>query len=572
MPPWLPEAGHSTFVGTRHLTDAQIATIQTWVDTGAPQGDPSLLAQQPKFPDGWQLRKPDLVVTLGQPFDLPAQGPDQFRNFVIPVTTTVVKFVEAFEIRTGNPAVHHAILQVDRTERSKTKDTAEAGPGFSGMEMGGSTPPDGHFLGWTLGKRPRPLPLGMAWRLYPGSDLVLQLHLTPTGKPERVQPKIGLYFTEKAPQHYPISIPLFSEAIDIPAGASTYIVRDHFELPAPLRVLGLYPHAHYLCKNMQGSVRLPDGSQKTLIEIPQWDFDWQDDYQFKTPIDLPAGSRITFEYRYDNSTTNPANPNNPPKRVRFGQESTDEMGTLTLTALPVDERGRLALQEAIWHNTIRKKPHDWDAYLRLAQTQREQGRVPEALNALREALRRKPDYPDALCELGLCLLQSSAGKDAEKALRQALNLEPKHPGAHYGLGQLLLSRGDMPGAEREFQVALAAAPEWVDVHISLGNTLARRGATPAAIVHFKRVTELRPEIPEAHNNLATALFSLGKHVAAATSYRQALQLRPDYFNARFNLGRAMIADGQASAGRAELLKAAKLRPNDPAVKAALDGK
>lgn len=572
MPPWLPERGHLPLIGERHLTDTQIATIQAWVDQGAKQGDPSLMAKQPEFPVGWKLRKPDLIVTLPEEFEVPAAGPDLFRNFVIPVPTPAVKFVEAFEIRTESPSVHHAILQVDRSHRSRRADASDAGLGFSGMTMGGSAPPDGHFLGWTLGKQPRQLPAGMAWRLYPGSDLVLQLHLTPTGKPERVRPRIGFYFTARAPTRYPISIALFSESIDIPAEEPAYQVRDHFDLPAAVRVIGIYPHAHYLCRQMRGFARLPDGSEMTLFAIANWDFDWQDDYQFARPVELPAGTRITFEYIYDNSSANPSNPNTPPRRVGFGQESSDEMGTLTLTALPADEEGRLAIREAIWRNTIRKKPYDWDAYLRLAQVHREQGRLPDAMRSLNEVLRRRPEYPDALCELGLCLLKLREVQRAEHALRQALTLDPNHPGAHYRLGELLQSRDDNQGAEREFRAALAAAPEWVDVHVSLGTALARRGAVPAAVKHFRRAVDLRPEISATHNNLATALFSLGRHAEAVAVFRQALVLQPDYFNARFNLGRALIASGQLAAGRKELLEAAKLRPDDPAVQAALEGK
>lgn len=572
MPPWLPETGHQPLIGERRLSDGQIATIREWVEQGARRGDPKLLADPPVFPAGWQLRQPDLILTLAEAFELPAEGPDRFRNFVIPVPTRAVKFVEAFELRTESAAVHHAILQVDHSRRSRRADAADPGLGFGGMAMSGSAPPDGHFLGWTLGKQARVLPAGMAWRLHPGSDLVLQLHLTPTGKLEQFRPRIGLYFTDSIPTRHPISIPLFSESIDIPAGESSYLVRDHFDLPVPVQIFGLYPHAHFLCRRMRGVARLPNGSKQILFEIKNWDFDWQDDYQFETPIALLAGTRISFEYGYDNSTANPDNPNSPPLAIRFGQKSSDEMGTLTLTVLPADEPGRFALREAIWRNTIRKKPHDWDAYLRLAQVLREQDRWRAALAPLNEALRRRQDYPDALCELGLCMLRIGETDRAEKALGQALSLEPAHPGAHYRLGELLQTRGDGPGAEREFQTALKSAPEWVEVHISLGTALAQRGALPDAIQHFRRVIDLRPEIPEAHNNLATALFSLGEHAEAARVYRQALVLRPKYFNARFNLGRALIANGQGAAGRAELLEARKLRPNDPAVRAALEGK
>ncbi|MCB9870610.1 MAG: tetratricopeptide repeat protein [Planctomycetes bacterium] len=567
MPPWLPLPGHIPLVGARRLTDAHIDTLRRWVEAGTPEGDARDLPPLPTWPRGWQLREPDLVVTLPEPFALPAKGPDVFRNFVVPVQVASRRFVAAVEIRPGSRAVHHAILQVDRTLGSRRRDAQDEGPGFAGMSMASSEPPDGHFLGWTAGKRVLPAPPGMAWRLFPGSDLVLQLHLTPTGKPEQVAPRIGLFFTDEPPRSMPQPIVLFSEAIDIPPGDAEYRVRDAFTLPAPVRVFGVYPHAHYLCRSMRGFVRLPDGAQRTMFEIAAWDFDWQDDYRFVAPLDLPAGAVIEFEYRFDNSSANPGNPSDPPRRVRFGQESRDEMATLTVMAVPRDAAGRRAVRAEGWRATLRKKPWDYHAHLQLARVLHEGGDIAAAMVELQNALRLRPDYTDALSEAAACALRQGRTDAARRALERVLAGEPDHGHALLWLGRACLQQRDAAGARRAFEHLLRVRPDDVEGHNELGMLLARNGSPAAAVHHFERVLAFRPELAEARNNLATALLEQRILPRAIDEFRRALALRPDYFHARFNLARALLAAGEVRQGREELAKAAALRPEDPAVRA-----
>ena len=260
MPPWLPAPGSHGFLGDRRLAQADIETLRRWWEAGALEGDPSDLPPEPEWTSGWQLGQPDLVLEPSVPFVLAADGGEEFRNLVIPVPVQTTRYVRAMEMRPGpGNAVHHAILQIDRTPFCRRLDAEDDAPGFPGMSMGASQPPDGHFLGWTPGKLPAEVPADMAWRLYPGSDLVLQLHMTRTGRQELVQPKIGLYFTETPPSRFPYSIVLFSESIDIPPGAKDHKVIDEYVLPVDVEVFGLYPHAHYLGTMMRGVARLPGG-------------------------------------------------------------------------------------------------------------------------------------------------------------------------------------------------------------------------------------------------------------------------------------------------------------------------
>jgi hypothetical protein len=181
------------------------------------------------------------------------------------------------------------------------------------------------------------MPAGTATTVYPDADLVVQIHFHPTGKPERVQAEVGLYFTAQTPVRHLLDIALVSRRIDIPAGATDYKVSDYFELPVDVEALGIIPHAHYICKDMKGWAILPDGRKQWLIWIRDWDFNWHEQYHYASPVKLPAGTLLEMEFTYDNSAANPRNPNHPPRRVEWGPESTDEMAGLHVQVIPRNE-------------------------------------------------------------------------------------------------------------------------------------------------------------------------------------------------------------------------------------------
>lgn len=572
MPPWLPAPGHAPLADERRLTETQIDTLARWADGGAPEGDRADLPERPTFASGWQRGAPDLIVKLAEPFNVPAGGPDLFRNFILEVPVGEVRFVQAVEIRPESAAAHHGILQLDLDRRSRSLALEDELQGFGGMGLGYSAAPDGHLLAWTPGKRPSAAPSGMAWRLHPGSDFILQLHLTPTGKPERVQPEIGLYFTDEAPTTSPVSLVLYSEEIDIEAGDRGFALEDELRLPVPVELLGLYPHAHYLCKTMEATAELPSGESRTLLAIEAWDFDWQDDYRLQRPMQLPAGTRLRFRYVYDNSASNSANPNVPPRRVQFGQASTDEMGTLTLTVVPNAANARerdeavLALDEAVHVRAIQRGPHDWDAHRKLGRVLLDKGALDGAVSALREALRLRPEYPDARVDLGSCFLAAGQLDAAEGELRQALAAEPRHARAHLQLARVLAARSDRAAAEERVSLALQHAPNLVEARVLLGTLLAQRGRAGEALVHFERALSLRPGAPEIHNNVATAHFELGHLEEARVHYTAAVTGNPNYFNAWFNLGRVEGALGHEAESQSALQRAREINPNHPGLR------
>jgi hypothetical protein len=353
MPPWLPDAPR--FGHERRLSDAEIQTLARWAAGGAPQGNPAETPSAPRFAEGWQLGKPDLEAEMREPFAVAAEGLDLYRCFVVPSGAAADRWVRALDIRPGNArVVHHVLLFQDTTGTARKRDT---GSGYSCFGTPGFLPARG-LGGWTPGSLPYVVPDGAPELLHAHADLVLQVHYHPTGKPETDRTRLALYFTDKRPQRRVMDIPLGSSRIDIPAGSRTFQATDHFTLPVDVTVLAINPHAHYLCREMTGRAILPDGSQRILLHIPDWNFNWQQQYTFAQPVKLPEGTRLEMEYTYDNSSANPRNPNHPPKRVVFGPSSTDEMAGLHIEVSPGDDDDAEELSQALWGKMQRSR---WEA-------------------------------------------------------------------------------------------------------------------------------------------------------------------------------------------------------------------
>ena len=325
MPPWKPEPGFGHLLGQRRLTEEQIALFDRWADAGAPEGDPADLPPAPDFPDGWLLGEPDLIVKVPEAFELPADGRDVFRNFVIPLAVDSDKLVAAVEFRPGNRrVVHHALFFLDSSGVARGKDAAAAGPGFSSFGGPGFIP-SGALGGWAPGGTPRVLPDGMGRMLRKGSDLVLQIHYHPSGKPESDQSTIGIHYVKEGSQKVIAGMIVLDRALEIPAGAARHPMHAAYTLPADCTMVGIAPHMHLLGREMKATATYPDGKVEPLIWIKDWNFNWQDQYLFAEPLHLPKGTRLDVTALYDNSEANPLNPNTPPKRVTWGEQTTDEM-------------------------------------------------------------------------------------------------------------------------------------------------------------------------------------------------------------------------------------------------------
>ncbi len=504
MPPWLPEPGHGEFRGARRLSSVERDTLARWAEQGASSGDLTKAPEAPRDPGGWRLGTPDLVLETGEPFELPADGTDVYRNFVIPVPPGPMRFVRAVEILPGDPkVVHHGVMRVDLTGSVRRLDAEDPAPGFDGMVFAGAGMPDGRFLGWTPGKRPDPGSDARAWRLHGGSALVLQLHLRPSGKVEPITAQVGLHFAERPPTMPALSMELSNGDIDLPPGARDVHVRDRYTVPVDVSIRSVYPHAHYLGRRIEAWATLPSGDRRELLLIEQWNFDWQDEYRLVRPLRLPKGSTIHMDWSFDNSADNPNNPSSPPKHVTYGPASTDEMAELILEVEPDEPRNLAALDEDFRRKWLRG-----------------QAEITERL------LERSPEDPDIAANLGAFRQLLGDPEAAVAAYERALRNDPDHGQANVELGILLMGQHELPRAVAHLLRATEAAPDDARAHLVLANALRKQGEDERAIAEYRRALECDPDSAEAHNNLGISLQAKGELEEALQHFERAQALQP----------------------------------------------
>ncbi len=324
MPPWKPDHSHGIFLDDLRLSEQEMATIARWADTGAEEGDARDLPAPPSFTKGWGLGQPDLVLKMPEPFTVVPGGEDVYQSFVIPLNLDQERTVAGVEFRPGNRrVVHHARIFIDHGDEMKKRDLAEPGPGFK--SWGGVDIQRPGLAEWIPGTTPRLWPKGTGKTLDTTANLILMVHYHPSGKREIDQSTIGLYFRDSPPTRLMASVPLWSTRIDIPPGEPNHKISVVATLPANMHAYGLIPHGHNLMRELKLVAQIPDGRVVPMLWIKDWDFNWQGQYQYVLPIKLPKGTKLYLDAVYDNSAQNPSNPNSPPKRVKFGPGSADEM-------------------------------------------------------------------------------------------------------------------------------------------------------------------------------------------------------------------------------------------------------
>lgn len=482
MPPWLAEPGYGNFAHSRRLTDKQLGIVQQWILEGAVEGNRADLPLLPKWNSDWQLGTPDLVLQMPKPYPVPADGMDIYRSFAIPVRLNSRKYVRGIEYRMGDTkAVHHATTYIDKLGAAAKEDGKDGLPGFFGMRI-----QDGmqnrQFMEWQPGRMPEEFPKGLAMPLEPGENLIFQLHLVPTGKPELVQSSIALYFTDQAPTNQPVKFWLNPLAIEIPAGETNHVVEDSFILPVDAQLLAISPHAHYLARQMHGWATLPDGRTEELLLIKQWDFYWQGSYRYEEPVSLPKGTKLSMRFTYDNSTNSPRNPNNPPIHVSYGPRTKDEMAELWFQVLPKNQADAERLEDE-FQRKLQRNVYESEL----------------------TAIRKNPNDTQARTGVGIYLYHSRKYEEARAQLRIALSIQSNLPSAHYYLGLIARRQNNVPEAIKEFEAVLSLDASDAKAHGNLGNIYLEGGDFEAAQRHFAAALQLQPDDAVARDGLSRAL-------------------------------------------------------------------
>ncbi|HET7705738.1 MAG TPA: ascorbate-dependent monooxygenase [Thermoanaerobaculia bacterium] len=328
MPPWKPAPGCGDFADARGLSAEEIATIGRWVDAGAPEGDRSQLPAPLNFDSGWSLGEPDLVVSYPESYTAPSLE-DMYRCFTIPTNQAVDRYVAGIDVHPGDrSSVHHVIAFLDTTGQSAALDAADPQPGYTcfggpGFDLSA----DATLGGWAPGYRAFTLPEDVGLRLPANSRVVLQVHYhSHDGHPQPDRTEFAMYFSKRQPKQVLRIIPVLNQTFEIPPGESNHRVTAGIPVvPFPVHLWVIAPHMHLLGRSMKVEMTAPGGQTECLINIDNWDFNWQAMYRYKNPIAVPAWSSVSLTAYYDNSSSNPRNPNHPPKAVRWGEATTDEM-------------------------------------------------------------------------------------------------------------------------------------------------------------------------------------------------------------------------------------------------------
>jgi tetratricopeptide (TPR) repeat protein len=521
MPPWKAD-DVGVFAGERRLSDHDIAVLSSWAAAGAPEGRANSAATPLANPSRWRNGEPDLIVTLPA-YELAADGPDVFRNFVVTVPGRDLHYVRAWQFRPGNRAVHHANIRIDPTTASRRLDEADPTPGYEGVVLHSADYPDGHFLGWTPGQAPPVASDDLAWSLRGGSDLVVQLHMRPTGRAELVAPSIGFYFSHSPPSKTPAIVRLGRQDLNIPAGATNFHVTDAFTLPVDAQVVAIQPHAHYRARTVRAWASLPNGSERQLISIHDWDFNWQDQYRYAAPFWLPAGTTLRMEYSFDNSDANPRNPDHPASRVSWGWRTADEMADVWVQLMTKSDRDREALA-----GIARRKMATEDAV------------GSEVLIA------REPNYVNLRNDAALIYMELGQPAKALEHFAAVTKLQPSSAAAWFNEGVALEAMGTTSDARSRYAEAIRLDPLYSAAHNNLANILYRDGNVGDAVSHFETAVTADASNAEAHCAFARVLTETGDPHRAIVEYRAAVATRPDWVPCLINFSWLLSAHADAS--------------------------
>ncbi len=309
MPPWHADPDIGSWQDDRSLSEEEVRTLVHWVEAGAPRGEgPDPLAEKLTQAPAWPLGEPDLIIEVPT-FEVPATGVVEYQYPVINNPLDRGVWVKAVTVAPGDRSVVHHVL---------------AGAADPGKPEENQDIFDNYLIGYAPGNETQHMPKGTGVFLPPGGDFLLQLHYTPTGKPTSDTTRLGLYFYDEPPKNFLRHTVILDPSIRIPANDPKWSRSGYLDFDRDATLFSLLPHAHYRGRSATYTLRYPDGSEEILLSVPRYDFNWQRNYMFEQPIQIPAGSRLIYTGVFDNSAQNPGNPD-PNRIVPWGQQSWDEM-------------------------------------------------------------------------------------------------------------------------------------------------------------------------------------------------------------------------------------------------------
>jgi hypothetical protein len=329
MPPWFADPRYGKFSNDHSLKQAEIDTLVAWADGGAPQGDKKDLPAPRQFAEGWLIPKPDAIIELPTPYQIPATGVVEYQHILIPAPFKTDQWVQMAEARPTDRAHVHHIIAFIREPGSKWLKDAKPGIPFVPEKMkeedtDTSELPSDFLVGYAPGQPPERFEPGQAKLIRAGSDIILQVHYTTNGTASTDRTRIGLIFAKQPPAKRVFTVSATNGKFKIPAGDPNYRVDAEFELGSDVTLYGLHPHMHGRGKDFEYRVKFPGGDTRTLLSVPNYRATWQLWYDLAEPISLPKGTKIECTAHFDNSANNPLNAD-PTKDVVWGDQSWDEM-------------------------------------------------------------------------------------------------------------------------------------------------------------------------------------------------------------------------------------------------------
>ena len=356
MPPWFADPGHGQFVNDARLKPAEIETIRAWVDGGAAEGSPKDLPAAPLYNDAaWKFGQPDAVLAMTEEAVIPVDGSVPYRYYVVPTNFSEDKYVQFAQIKRGDPSVvHHVIissrepgkeplppageikLDQQRFNPEAARDSQRPNSEASPLRRGGNS--DGQVIGWAPGMSPLTLAPGQAKLIKKGSVLIFQMHYTTNGVASKDRTSVGLWFAKGPVEKRMVTRPVATDPrkLVIPPGDAGFETRSSMTFTEDVHIHSFMPHMHVRGKDFEYKLVLPDGTEKILLRVPKYDFNWQLSYFVKEPIAVPKGARIDCVAHHDNSAGNKFNPD-PTITVRWGDQTWEEMligyfGTIEIDA------------------------------------------------------------------------------------------------------------------------------------------------------------------------------------------------------------------------------------------------